>query len=82
MALLISSICGCTFFILLMDVKEPLASGKNTSFTITVSSQDGDAEIAEQLVEDVEQPEERLGEEPEPAPIDRLVEIGDALDCS
>ena len=40
--------------------------------------QDGEAEIAEQLVEAVDQPEHRLGDEIEPAPVDQKVELADA----
>ena len=39
--------------------------------------EDGEAEIAEQLVEPVDQPEHRLGDEIEPAPVDQQVELAD-----
>ena len=41
--------------------------------------EDGDAEIADQLVEEVEREEHRLGQEIEPAPIDQQVEFGDGV---
>jgi hypothetical protein len=40
--------------------------------------EDGQAEIAEQLVERVDQPEHRLGDEVEPAPVDQQLELADA----
>jgi hypothetical protein len=40
--------------------------------------QDGDTEITDQAIEPVQRVEERLGQEVEPAEVDRLVEVGDA----
>ena len=74
-----ASICGCSFFILLMERNDALASGKKTQLDDHGQAQDGQAEIAEQLVELVQQPEEGPGEEPEPAPVHRIVEMADAL---
>ena len=55
-----------------------MASGKKTALTSTVTSQDGEAEIAEEPEEPVDQAEHRLGDEIEPAPVDQQLEAVDA----
>ena len=52
-----------------------LASGKNSSFDQHGHQQNGDAEIADQVVEVVERQEHRLGDEVEPAPVDQQIEM-------
>ncbi len=51
-----------------------LASGKNAALIEHGDDQDRQAEIADQVVEIVDQREQRLGDEIEPAPVDHAVE--------
>ena len=52
-----------------------LASGKKARLDQHGDDQDGDAEIADQPVDVVDQREQRLGDEIEPAPVDQQIEV-------
>ena len=51
-----------------------LASGKKTILMSDGDQQDGEAEVADVVVDPVDRPEHRLGDEVEPAPVDQQLE--------
>ncbi len=51
-----------------------LASGKKMSLDEDGDEQDGDAEIADDVIDPVDREEQRLGDEVEAAPVDQMVE--------
>ena len=55
-----------------------LASGKKRILIEHRHQQDGDAEIADQVIEPVQRHEHRLGDEMEPAPVDHEIEVVEA----
>ena len=73
-----ASISGWTFFIFAMDFAERLARGRATSLDHDGEAEEWRDQNCRAACRTVQHPEERLGDESEPAPIDREVEARNA----